>query len=101
MPSPIFPWETPDDEARGGLLVWRAKFDNRYLIEVQRHDPSSRLANLVIWDHEREDSEIACWEVGLSYGAVFGPDIDDVMTWQDKVADFVDNHYAYRSQQNG
>ena len=29
--------------------------------------------------------------VGLSYQALFGPDIDDVMNWQSRIVDVIDN----------
>ena len=89
MSQPLSPWDSDGDHPN---IVWRCKLDNRYLIEVQR--TGERNAKLSVFDHERSDEEIASWDVELSYGAIFGPDVDDVSTWQEKVADFVDNTYS-------
>lgn len=98
MPASMVSWDAPPNAIIPGV-VYHSKLDDRYMIEVQR--TGERSANLVIYDHERDDAEIACWEVGLSYGALFGPDVADVGEWQGRVVDFVDNHYAYRGPQNG
>lgn len=92
MADPKLAWDSqePDHPA----LVWRAKFDERYLIEVERVD--ERNAKLRIWDHDKQDAEIACWDVGLAYGAIFGPDVGDVAEWQDRIAAFIDDDYSKR-----
>lgn len=91
MLRPLVPW---DSDVAHALIVWRTKLDDRYLVEVQRDPTDGYKAQLVIFDHERNDEEIMCWDVGLSYGALFGPDVDDVSIWQDKVIDFVDTVYG-------
>jgi len=92
MSQPTLPWDSPTEDHPD--LVWRAKMDDRYLIEVAR--TGERTAKLRIYDHAKGDAEIACWDVGLSYGAIFGPDVGDVAEWQDKVAAFIDDDYAKR-----
>jgi len=87
MPTPIAPWEA-QNTSQYPDLVWYATLDGRYQIEVQR--TGNRTANLCVFDHQDGDKELACWEVGLSYGAMFGPDVGDVAAWQDKVCEFVD-----------
>jgi hypothetical protein len=37
-----------------------------------------------------DDEVILCEVVGLAYGAIFGPDVDDVEQWQDKVIKAID-----------
>lgn len=91
MAEPLLPWNAADRGDYPALLVWRARLDTRYLVEVQRTDDYH--GKLLIFDHEREDQEIAHWDVGLSYGAVFGPDTADVQEWEEKVTDFIDHSY--------
>lgn len=88
--QPLLSWETKDNTHP--QLVWRSKLDKRYLIEVQRTDDYH--GKLVIFDHEKNDQEIACWDVNLTYGAIFGPDVADIAEWQDKTIDFIDNAYG-------
>ena len=90
MSQPLLPWESED--TRHPQLVWRDKLDNRYLIEVRRI--AGYRGTLYVFDHQRDDQEIFCWEVGLSFGAWFGPaDTTDVQEWEEKVLDFIDNTY--------
>jgi hypothetical protein len=62
------------------LCVWCAILDLRYKIEVQRD--SDYAATLVIFDGKDNDKIILEKEVSLAYGARFGPDIDDLTSWQ-------------------
>ena len=88
MARPISPWDPPPDFFHNDL-VWMTRLDGRYQIEVQR--TGARTGNLLIFDHGDGDKELACFPVGLSYGAIFGPDVADVAEWQEKVIDFIDN----------
>lgn len=90
MTKPLVPWDSED--ATHPSLVWWNKFDNRYLAEV--HRVADYLGELYVFDHDKKDKQIACWPVGLSYGAMFGPDIADVAEWEEKVIDFIDNTYG-------
>lgn len=69
-------------------LVWEAFLDRRYQCEVER--TSQYTGVLKIYDTLNEKKELFSKEVTLSYGAVFGPDVDDVSVWQDTVVDFID-----------
>jgi hypothetical protein len=60
-------------------LVWEAELDNRYRCEVRRTDDYAGELKMV--DGERV---LICENVGLMYGALFGPDVSDVVDWQDK-----------------
>ena len=90
MAKSFVPWDSPDGAQHYGI-VWWAKLDHRYLLEVRRTGPGT--AKLLVFDHQKEDREIASWDVGLAYDAKFGPDVDDVMTWQEMAATFVDDQY--------
>lgn len=91
MAKPLAPWKAGSDFSHPDL-VWWATLDDRYEVEVQRTGP--RDANLCVFDHNDGDKELACWPVPLAYGAVFGPDVDDVNSWQEKVLEFIDSRPA-------
>lgn len=103
--EPLARWET-EEITDPGRLVWWSRLDNRYQIEVHRldEDLADKLGIdmsdqetqgyrgvLCIFDHEQEDALLGIERVGLSYGAMFGPDVMDVEEWQMKVVNFVDN----------
>lgn len=71
----------PDDDN----LVWNSMLDGRYIIAVRRTRPYS--GELTIAEGDRV---LFRKEVGLAYDALFGPDVDDVATWQDEALRFVD-----------
>lgn len=91
MSKPLVPWNSPDETSHP-QLVWRDKIDNRYLAEVRRI--SAYEGKFCVFDHNQNDKEIASWKISLSYGAPFGPDIEDVLKWQEKIIDFIDNIYS-------
>lgn len=70
----------PDDN-----LVWTSLLDDRYTVAVRRTRPYA--GELTITEG---DSVLFRKEVGLAYDALFGPDVDDVATWQDLAVRFVD-----------
>ena len=88
MTKPIVPWDADETFAHIDI-VWNSKLDERYLIEVRR--TGELTATLLIFDHENDDEELISFDVGLLYGAPFGPDVADVAEWQEKILDFVDN----------
>lgn len=78
-----------DDRAESSeSVVWRSQLDDRYLIEVVR--TGERTANLRVFDHTNNDAVLLTEDVGLSYGAVFGPDVEDVSDWKDRVLRLID-----------
>lgn len=85
--QPLADWD--NDQSSHPELVWWSRLDNRYQIEV--HRKGERTAKLIIFDHNQNDEVLKTFDVGLSYGAIFGPDIDDVSTWQDMAVEFVDS----------
>lgn len=90
---PLSAWgsDASDDPA----LVWVAKLDDRFLCEVQRLRNTSRRGVLCIFDHAESDRLLGWREVGLSYGAEFGPDVGDVALWQGMATAHIDT-YVYK-----
>jgi hypothetical protein len=67
-------------------IIWASTLDNRYEVQVVRLAPY--IGKLTIRD---DGEEIFSQQIGLSYGAVFGPDVSDIAGWQKIAANFIDN----------
>jgi hypothetical protein len=67
--------------------IWEADLDGRYKCTVTRIN--KRGGNLRIVE-SATDRELLNQDVGLMYGAQFGPDIEDVNKWQDICVAVVD-----------
>lgn len=91
--TPMVSWESMDPSEVPGL-VWAAKFDGRFQIEVQRKDDEN--AVLCLFDHNENDRLLHAADVGLSYGARFGPDVDDILHWESLVTEFVDKNFPQK-----
>jgi hypothetical protein len=89
--APMVTWGNIDLSTVAGL-VWVAKFDERFQIEVQRKHNEYK-GVLCIFDHDAHDVLLHAVEVDLSHGARFGPDVDDVLFWELLVAEFVDKNF--------
>jgi hypothetical protein len=96
-------WETEEINDTASL-VWWSRLDGRYQIEVHQatedalhalglNRGSDRVYQgiLCIFDHDNDDELLMAEAVPLSYGAIFGPDVDDVAVWQERVIAFVDS----------
>ncbi len=59
--------------------VWSSVLDGKYDCEVTRTGPYTGILTVV---DTKKDEKILSEEVSLAYGAQFGPDIEDVSTWQ-------------------
>ena len=68
------------------LLVWSAMFDGKYPIKVTRKAP--RLGELTVSEGE---NVLYCKPVDLSFDALSGPDIPDVVAWHEIAIRFVQN----------
>ena len=67
--------------------IWKNKVDNKYDVFVEsRGDGYS--GDLVIKDG---DKELLRENVSISFGAGFGPDMEDVSIWEDRCVKFIDN----------
>ena len=65
--------------------VWTSTLDNRYTVTVVRESPYRGILTIA------EGEQVLYREsVGLMYDALFGPDGDDVASWQDIAARFID-----------
>lgn len=70
-------------------IVWRAELDNgQYICKVTRL--SSYTGQLTV-ENTADSNTILDKEVCLSYGAQFGPDVEDVAQWQEMIIEAVDN----------
>ncbi len=92
MANPLAVWD--DNHSAHPNLVWWSRLDHRFQIEVQRVD--NYAAKLIIFDHLNENAELLCEDVGLSYGALFGPDVSDVDEWQNRCMKFIDEEFPLR-----
>jgi hypothetical protein len=67
--------------------IWEAELDGKYKCTVTRIN--KRGGNLRVVE-TTTGRELLDQDVGLLYGAPFGPDIDDVNKWQDICTSVVD-----------
>ena len=81
-------WDSQESFDNEGRVVWWSRVDDRYQIEVQRIDRDN--GQLCIFDRDDNDRLIFEEDVGLSYGAVIGPDAEDVFIWGKIVLDAID-----------
>lgn len=68
-------------------IIWEAELDKVYHCEVVRLE--ERKGQLTVKNVET-NKVLLDQEVSLSYGAMFGPDVDDVAHWQDLCVNAVD-----------
>jgi hypothetical protein len=88
--EPISKWDDKEVNYDAGV-VWVAQLDGRYLCEVVRiGENKDREGHLCVFDREKGMECVYDEIVGLAYGAQFGPDVDDVALWEDKIMAFVD-----------
>lgn len=71
--------ETPD-------IVWESKLDGKYDCRVIRKDHYNGTLKVLDGDNLLLEKD-----VGLSYGAVFGPDVADVNQWMQDAMQLVDS----------
>ena len=89
--KPLVSWNEPSPIHKD--LIWCARLDNRYQVEVQRSSPDKGL--LCIFDYRDNMNSIIEQEVVLAYGAVMGPDSDDVLKWMDVTEKVIFAHQYY------
>lgn len=82
--GPVMDWDSTE-EIDGDWIVWGSRLDSRYQVEVIRDPEISSRATLTIYDHSDDDAVVHTLQMGLAYGAVFGPDVDDVRAVWDVV----------------
>ena len=67
-------------------IIWESKLDEMFDCKVERID--ERRGKLTVID--QFDQILLNEEVGLSYGAMFGPDVADVALWEEMVIKVID-----------
>ena len=84
-----------DDRDFGFDVIWQQTLDGgAYTLRVTRIDDNYGLLQVSVTGGEQLHEQ----RVPLAYGAIFGPDMDDVAEWQGLTVDIVDNHI---NQQEG
>lgn len=83
--KPVGEW---DIEAQPDV-VWATRLDDRYLIEVVASENPYK-GQLRVFDKEQDFTVLLDEPTGIAYGAPFGPDVDDVARWQERVLEVVD-----------
>jgi hypothetical protein len=68
------------------MVVWEAQLDEVYDCKVTRIDEYKGKLTVI----DQFDRVLLEEEVGLMYGAMFGPDIADVSHWEDKCVEVID-----------
>lgn len=79
--GPVMAWDSTE-ATDGDWVVWWSRLDGRYQVEVLRDHDNTSAATLTIYDHANYDGVVHSEQVGLAYGAVFGPDVGDVNEWK-------------------
>lgn len=69
-------------------VIWEATLDDIYKCEVTRTDEYKGLLKVT---NTQNLFVLLEQQVGLNYGAKFGPDVDDVAEWQELSCQAVDN----------
>lgn len=69
-------------------VIWEAKLDDRYDCQVTRINEAH--GHLTVTDTTNQ-AILLSNEVTLSYGAKFGPDVDDVSDWEIRCVKAVDS----------
>jgi len=68
-------------------LIWEATLDNQYKCQVIRLNEVHGQLSVV---DNKTDNKLLERPVTLSYGARFGPDVDDLYYWQELCVETVD-----------
>ena len=67
-------------------IIWESKLDEVFDCKVERIDEGRGKLTVI----DQFDRVLLDKEVGLSYGAMFGPDVADVALWEDMVIKVID-----------
>lgn len=67
-------------------IIWESQLDGVFDCKVERID--ERVGRLTVID--QFDRMLLNKEVGLSYGAMFGPDVSDIALWEDMIIKVID-----------
>ena len=67
--------------------IWEAELDNQYSCKVTRTDNSTGVLSVI---DNNTGNELLNETVNLSYDALFGPDILDIMEWENRIIAVID-----------
>lgn len=71
--------------------VWRASVDNgAFLCRVTRSDDNPAYSGVLTVQHVESDDVLLTEQVALSFQALFGPDVADVVEWQERSIEVID-----------
>jgi hypothetical protein len=70
------------------MRVWESKLDQQWDCRVER--TGEREGRLIVSRLGDPTVVILDEETGLSYGAIFGPDVEDIAIWREKCTAAVD-----------
>lgn len=65
--------------------IWEAELDNRYACKVTRTDNSTGVLSVI---DNTNGNELLNESVILSYDAIFGADLVDIIEWENKILDY-------------
>lgn len=68
------------------MIIWEEKLDDLYNCKVTRISENRGKLTMV----DPFDRILLEQDVGLLYGAIFGPDIEDISYWQDLCISVID-----------
>ena len=80
--------------------IWMATVDaDSWRVKVTRVTHGQGELTVTQIKDDGEDGEVILSEtVGLMFGAVFGPDVDDVRMWQHMAVEAVDHYNAHHKE---
>jgi len=75
--------------------VWRASVDNgTFLCRVVRAEDNPGYAGVLTVSHMQSGEVLLTEGVSLSFQAIFGPDVADVIEWQERSIEVIDEWLA-------
>lgn len=78
-----------------GHRVWDQTVDEgtwHAWVEQNPHDEYAGSFHLARVNGDGTEHEVIQQTVRIAYGAPFGPDVDDVLTWQNMALEYIDAH---------
>ena len=75
---------------KGPNTVWAAVLDKRYGLEVVRNEHDTHSGTFTIFDIKKGGLVIYQEQISLSFGAIWGPDVFDIVKWEDIGCNVVD-----------
>lgn len=77
-------------ESDNKRIVRRSRLPDRYKVEDTQAPDNTGRTTLTINEQANNDAKVHTKQVGLAYGAVFGPDASDVNAWKARAVQVVE-----------